>query len=100
MTCAPARASAIAAARPMPREAPVTRAIRPWRDGFWPGCMNRFLGDVRQQRQLPRAAADIGQRDGIVAGETGVAEFRRGGGALFLAHGAVEPVHRNESQAV
>src|SRR6185437_3949822 len=30
--CAPSAASALAAARPMPRDAPVTRTMRSWRD--------------------------------------------------------------------
>ena len=78
ITCAPASPSAMAAARPMPREAPVTSAMRPSRRL----CIRRAseaLGDVRQQRKLAvaRAAGNIGELDGIFARETGIAELRR-----------------------
>src|ERR1700729_190572 len=100
MTWAPALASAMAEARPMPREAPVTSAMRPSRDGFSPGFMRDFLGDVRQQGKLPRAAADVGQGNRIIAGETGVTERGGAGHPLAPAHGAVEAVHGDEGQAV
>src|SRR6516225_749245 len=100
MTWAPALASAMAEARPMPREAPVTSAMRPSREGFSPGCMGSFLGYIRQQRKLQRATADVGQGDWVIAGETGVAEAGRGRHPFRLAHGAVEAVHGNEGQAV
>src|SRR5580698_5252068 len=100
MTWAPALASAMAEARPMPREAPVTKAIRPSREGFSPGCMGNFLGYIRQQGKLPRAAADVGERNRVIAGEAGVAEAGRGRQPLRLAHGAIKAVHGDEGQAV
>src|ERR1700744_966704 len=97
ITCAPAAPSAMAAARPMPRDAPVTSAILLARGLVMEN--GSVLGDAGQQRQLPRAARQVSQRDGIIARETGVAEGRRLGITARHIHRMIKPVHRDESQA-
>src|SRR5258707_3075866 len=86
-TCAPASARAIAAARPMPRDAPVTSAIRSVGDGT-------ALADLGEQRELTHvvAALAVGQPRRVSAGKAGVAELRRLGAPLCLADGTVESV--------
>src|SRR5215472_2416282 len=97
ITWAPASANASAAARPIPRDAPVTSATRP---------SSVFLaivsGDVREERELVvlGAAADVGQLNRIGTREAGIAELRRRGIALAAAHGAVETVHRYEGERI
>src|ERR1700738_1650825 len=122
----------------MPREAPVTRAIREARG--WvvieansgatytvsyagltrvsihfardfhetmdcrvkPGN-DELLARFRQQRQLPRLRFDlglVGEVGRVDAGEAVVREFRIGGVAAGLAHGAIHAVDRQERERV
>src|SRR5690348_2538773 len=96
MTCAPAAASPIAAAFPIPRDAPVTSAMRP--------SNGRVMGSgyVGQQRELNvlGPAGEVGKVDGVGAGETGIAELRRVCIALALTHRAIESVHRDEGERI
>src|SRR5581483_7266133 len=96
MVCAPSPASARAAARPMPRDAPVMSAMRPDKRPLM--IQSRKFGQKRKLVFL--AAIGIAGLDRIVAGETGVAEMRRFGIALCGAHGAIEPVHGDKGKTV
>src|SRR5580700_608148 len=103
-TWAPARASASAVAAPMPREAPVTRAMRPERRaGRLPaGLTTGPSARLRQERQLPRRrlAGAVGQRGRIFASEAVVGELRAYRVAADLAHGAVDAVDREEGEGI
>src|SRR5258708_9597205 len=60
-----------------------------------------LLARFRQQRQLPRLRLDlglVGEMRGIGAGKTMVREFRIGGIAARLPHGAVHAVARQGPQ--
>src|SRR5262249_51340368 len=99
--CAPSRAKARAAAAPKPREAPVTSARRPAKRPGEAAVTTRASGRFDEQRELaildPR---HVVERDRIVAGEAGVAEGRVVGVAAGQAHGAIEPVDRQEGQRI
>src|SRR4051812_14853027 len=85
-TCAPALASANAAARPIPPEAPVTSAMRP--------PSGKRLTDFGEQRELPYVVAFLAVRQsgGVSAGEAGIAELRGLAVASGFADGAIEPI--------
>src|ERR1700742_4832896 len=86
MTCAPAAPSAMAAARPMPRDAPVTSAIR-FSRALVIGRACARSGDEQRELTSAAAAVEVSQFDRVVAGEAGVAELRQGVVALVLADG-------------
>src|SRR5690606_39078673 len=54
----------------------------------------------KRELRVDRAFLVVEEARRIVAGEAGVAELRLRGVAPILAHRAVEPVDRNERQAV
>src|SRR5262249_56186746 len=115
-----ARASAVAG--PMPREAPVTSAIRsassldmacdaekpalgrdPRADTVFRtrsrATQERRLHGLGQQRQLPRRhvlSGAIRQRRRVFAGEAVVGELRPDRIAALLAHGAIDAADRHE----
>src|SRR5579885_59784 len=104
-TCAPALAYRTATAAPSPREAPVTNAILPSSGrGAGEGSVEIGMpsGEFGQQRQLHGhlTVAGIDRRDRIVTGEAGVAKARCRRVAARLAHRPVEPVDRQEGEAV
>src|SRR5262249_54420310 len=118
MICAPALASASAVACPMPREAPVTRAMRSARGLASSGMevlgtaalaipqWSRAVRSARfgQQGQLPWRgsflAGEVAQRRRVVAGETMVGELRACRIAALFAHGAIKALDGQERQRV
>src|SRR6185437_5302345 len=107
-TCAPASASARAAARPIPRLAPVTRAMRSFRgsaDMARSLAMLRLGVDQEGELALHGLVAALGdlavQEPGrIVAGEIVVGELRLGVVALARPHGPVEALDRQEAHGI
>src|SRR5262249_380400 len=100
--CAPASASANAVAWPMPREAPVTSAIRS-ASGFMESGSEAKLDRLGQQRQLSRRdvlAGAVGHRRRISAGEAVIGELRPHWVAPLLAHGTIDAVDREERERV
>src|SRR6185369_14370736 len=100
ITWAPALPSARAVAAPMPLLAPVTSATWPAK-GFsaWLIYSGDLVdGEGKLGRTLP--VSQVGQAGGIVTAEAGVAILRAGGVAASQAHGAIEPVNRDEREAV
>src|SRR5581483_4327461 len=108
ITWAPAAARALAQARPMPRLAPVTSAMRPERGRA--SVMNAMalracLGlRADQERQLSahHVVARLGQlavqqARGIVASEVMVGELGMLGVARSDAHGPIQAFHRQEA---
>src|SRR5690606_13797459 len=79
MMWAPALARAMAAASPIPRDAPVTTAMRPasGRSDGISGKGSSLAGiDEQADAGRRRAVFKIGEAGGVVAGEAGVAEAR------------------------
>src|SRR6266446_4668259 len=99
---APSRANRSATAAPMPREAPVISAILPARRVSPLIAPTERSGGDGEQRQLHRdlAVVGVGERDRVVAGKAGVAEMRRELVAAGLAHRPIQPVDRDEGEAV
>src|SRR5579872_707100 len=102
ITCAPAWARAEAEARPMPRVAPVTRAMRP-ASGLSGGSVG-IPGSGAQQAELlvggvVAAFGDLAiqQAGGIVAGEVVIGELRIDRVAFARVHGPVQALHRQAS---
>src|SRR3989344_4664131 len=99
ITCALSAAMPSATARPMPRDAPVMTAMRSCKR---PVIQEIPSGDLGEKRQLtcPLLAVAIDKRRRIVAGETMIRELRMLLVAMGETHGAIEPVHGDECQAV
>src|SRR5579859_3983208 len=108
ITWAPATLRARAAARPMPRVAPVTSATRPAKGSLWGcACVIAPASSVDQERKLPidRFAETLGhlaveQARGVVAGEVVVGELRAGGVAGAGVHRPVEALDREIAHGV
>ena len=96
-TCAPAAASASAAARPMPRDAPVTRAIAAASRFVAHGLSRLRRGATAGSGVAPARSVSGGR---VVAGEAMVGELRPDRIAPLLAHGPVEAVDREEGEAI
>src|ERR1700721_2237504 len=83
----------------MPREAPVTSAIRSARgDIAWLG-----LTGFGEQRELARRGVlrgAVGQRGRIFAGEAMIGELRARRIAALLAHGAIDALDRKEGERI
>ena len=87
-------ASSTATAAPMPRLAPVTSATAP---SSAPAIQSFAVSRLSCRSEL---SVLVGQGNRIIAGEAGIAVVRRAGIAARLAQCAIQPVDRNERQAV